>query len=50
MNKQSGKLSEWFKVTALKAVDGEPSVSSNLTLSALLVFSVIAYAKFKADG
>ena len=29
-----GDLAEWFKATALKAVDGKPSVSSNLTVSA----------------
>ena len=35
----SGGLGEWFNPTVLKTVDGKPSVSSNLTASAIFFTS-----------
>ena len=34
-----GDLGEWFKPAVLKTADGQPSVSSNLTVSAILPFT-----------
>ena len=33
-----GGLGEWFKPAVLKTAEGQPSVSSNLTASAKIVF------------
>ncbi|VWX57234.1 conserved hypothetical protein [Burkholderiales bacterium 8X] len=34
VQRRNGELGEWFKPAVLKTADGQPSVSSNLTLSA----------------
>jgi hypothetical protein len=39
-----GSVAEWFKATVLKTVDGQLSVSSNLTASANSPYCLVAIA------